>query len=47
MSQVSELIISVRDLYFSGVPNQAIADHLNISLEMVQNIIQAYCGDDD
>lgn len=46
MSQVSELIISVRDLYESGVPTEAIAEFLRISKEMVESIINTYCQDE-
>jgi len=47
MSQISELIISVRDLYESGVPNEAIAEFLKVSKETVENIINTYCNDED
>jgi orotate phosphoribosyltransferase-like protein len=47
MTHVSELIISVKDLYYSGVPNEAIAGFLNVTEEMVESIINAYCNDED
>ena len=47
MSHVSELIISVRDLYVTGIPTQAIAEHLNVSIEMIEKIIEVYCNDED
>ena len=47
MSHISQLIIDVQLLYGSGIPNAAIAEHLKISEEMVENIIDAYCNEID
>jgi len=47
MSHISQLIIDVQSLYESGIPNVTIADHLKISEEMVENIINTYCNEID
>jgi len=47
MSHISQLIIDIQLLYESGISNAAIAEHLKISEEMVENIIEVYCNEID
>lgn len=46
MSHISNFIIIVQDLYESGVPNQEISEYLNVSLELIESIIEKYCEND-
>lgn len=40
---MSNFIITVQELYESGSSKQEISEYLNVSIEMIENIIEKYC----
>ena len=47
MAHMSTFIISVQELYESGISIQEISEYLNVSLELIENIIEKYCEEID
>jgi hypothetical protein len=47
MAHMSNFIISVQELYESGISIQEISEYLNVSLELIENIIEKYCEEID
>lgn len=40
MSQMSMFVVLVQELYESGMSNQEISEYLNVSLTLIDNIIE-------